>query len=74
MAGAAGKRKMCLVKERQDDEKVIQSKASLLAETSPRAAAAEPSPRAAAAELSLVVPEVALNLSSCLLTTRRFTR
>jgi hypothetical protein len=48
IAGAADRRKRCLIEERQDNKKVIHSKASLLAETSPRAAAAEP---------SLVVPE-----------------
>jgi hypothetical protein len=48
----------CVLEERQDDEKVIHSKALLLAETPPQAAEAGPSPRDKAA--AFIVPEAVL--------------
>ncbi len=53
--GLAGRRKRLVLKERQDDEKVIHTKALLLAETPPPAAEPGPSPRDKAA--ALIVPE-----------------
>ncbi len=44
----AGRRKRCVLEERQDDEKVIHSKVLLLAETPPPAEEAGPPPAAEA--------------------------
>jgi hypothetical protein len=54
----AGRRKMRVLEERQDDEKVIHSKAVLLAETPLPAAEAGPSQRDKAA--AFIVPEARL--------------
>ena len=56
IGGLAGRRKMRILEKRQDDEKVIHSKA--LAETPPPAAEAGPSPRDKAA--AFIVPEAVL--------------
>ncbi len=58
IGGLAGRRKRRVLEERQGDEKVIHSKAVLLAETPPPAAEAGPSPRDKAA--ALIVPEAVL--------------
>jgi hypothetical protein len=58
VGGLAGRRKRRVLKERQYDEKVIHSKALLLAETQPPAAEAGPSPREKAE--AFIVPEAVL--------------
>ncbi len=59
IGGLAGRRKRRVLEGRQDDEKVIHSKAVLLAETpQPPAAEAGPSPRDKAA--AFIVPEAVL--------------
>ncbi len=58
IGGLAGRRKRRVLEERQDDEKVIHSKALLLAETLPPAAEAGPSPRDKA--VAFIVPEAVL--------------
>jgi hypothetical protein len=58
IGGLAGRRKMRVLEERQDDEKVIHSRALLLAETQPPAAEAGPSQRDKAA--AFIVPEARL--------------
>ena len=61
VSGLAGRRKRHVLKERQDDKKVIHSKALLsllLAETPPSAAEAGPSPQDKAA--AFIVPEAVL--------------
>ena len=56
IGGLAGRRKMRVLEERKDDEKVIHSRAVLLAETPPPAAEAGPSQR----DKALIVPEAVL--------------
>ncbi len=58
VCGLAGRRKRPVLEERQDDDKVIHSKALLLVETQPPAAEAGPSPRNKAA--AFIVPEAVL--------------
>ena len=58
IGGLAGRRKRRVLEERQDDEKVIHSKALLLAETLPPAAEAGPLPRDKTA--AFIVPEAVL--------------
>ncbi len=55
VGGLAGRRKSRVLEERQDDEKVIHSKALLSVETPPPAAEAGPSPRDKPA--AFIVPE-----------------
>ncbi len=55
VGGLAGRRKWRVLEERQDNEKVIHSKALLLAETPPPAAEAGPSLRDKAA--AFIIPE-----------------
>ncbi len=62
VGGLAGRRKRRVLKERQDDERVIHSKALLLAETPPPAAEPGLSPRDKTA--AFIVPEAVLPTES----------
>jgi hypothetical protein len=58
VGGLAGRKKSSVLEERQDDEKVIHSKALFFAETQPLAAEAGPSPRDK--DAAFIVPEAVL--------------